>query len=722
MRNFKIQTKIILLISSLFLVMIVGINFGIGWWYSGTIEQEQLQKQKVIEKSFSFSVQMHVQEISNIRDSVFNNNKAFYAVNKCYLQYMDNQESGKTKRCAKKLDIDPKELTTEQLGQSLLQKMDVMGTQAYPEIDGKNVYITIYDSLFQSKLLWRYNNKDLISTPVNSLLVEEARKTKKGIFGIENDINGKLYLFGVFPHFFPGEYFFSRMGLDLEQLVKETMEVSGADLVLYSDQRFIASGIENKEALNTMSFDTNFEGNIDIQNYYIVNRIPIPIYGKTDATEHFYVIKNGKKDIVASSQKILLITITITVFIVLFVIVLIFAMRRMIFTPLNNLSKSVIHVEKEGDFSYEAPVNSMDEVGKTASAFNQLLRSLQHVIGEINETMEAVSRGDLSQYASVDQKGDLNRLTTSVNKSIDLLSETIAQIVGSCSSVDSAANELMSSTQVLANGATEQAASLQEIGSSMSEVGSQAKTNSENAREVTQVVKQAMGVVSGGDRQMEDMLASMNNINNSSSDIVNIIKVIDEIAFQTNLLALNAAVEAARAGKYGKGFAVVAEEVRNLAARSAKAAKNTTELIENATREVESGVSNADKTAEVLKEMNEQVMEINNLVSQIDSASQEQSTGLIEVNNSLDHCNTVVQQNSSISEEMASASQELTSQANHLKELMGQFKLKESYAQFGGPELEATEEPIKMLSPSHSTSASCPESQPPKHISMKSDD
>ncbi len=149
------------------------------------------------------------------------------------------------------------------------------------------------------------------------------------------------------------------------------------------------------------------------------------------------------------------------------------------------------------------------------------------------------------------------------------------------------AGQISSSSQALASRTTQQAASLEETSSSMSEVGSRAKANTENANQAARLSGKTLEIVNRGNEQMKEMLSFMEKINSSSSDISKIIKVIDEIAFQTNLLALNSAVEAARVGKYGKGFAVVAEEVRNLAARSAEAAKNTAELIENSIKEVE---------------------------------------------------------------------------------------------------------------------------------------
>ncbi|MCG8332879.1 MAG: methyl-accepting chemotaxis protein [Proteobacteria bacterium] len=257
---------------------------------------------------------------------------------------------------------------------------------------------------------------------------------------------------------------------------------------------------------------------------------------------------------------------------------------------------------------------------------------------------------------------DLQLMKSRRDKMIKELADTIEHInVG--------AQSLSQSAQSLSRGSASQAASIEEVSSSMNEIEAQTKANNEHADQAMQLSQQALDTVDRGNKQMEAMQQAMSRIANTSNDVSKIIKDIDEIAFQTNLLALNAAVEAARAGKHGKGFAVVAEEVRNLSERSAVAAKNTAQLIENSIQEVNNGVSNSDQTATILDEILESVKASNSLVGSIYQASTEQNSGIEQVNTALSQVNEIAQQNTAISEETASASEKLTDQSTKLDQM-----------------------------------------------------
>ncbi|MBU2515639.1 Cache 3/Cache 2 fusion domain-containing protein [bacterium] len=327
-----------------------------------------------------------------------------------------------------------------------------------------------------------------------------------------------------------------------------------------------------------------------------------------------------------------------------------------------------------GDYSVRLEVNSGDEIQQLAEATNNLSSDLQLAFSEVNNVMGSVAEGDLTCQVEANLKGELAMLKDRVNQSIEILNETIHQAKTANNQVNTGAKELSSSAQTLAEGTSKQAASLEEINSTLNEVDAQSKANNENATQARQLSEETTSIVERGDNQMNSMLTAMKEIEVTAGNISKIIKVIDEIAFQTNLLALNAAVEAARAGKYGKGFAVVAEEVRNLAARSAEAAKNTTTLIENSVKGVKNGVENADKTAKILSDIKASMTKLNDFVGEISVASKEQMIGIEEINKGLDQVNTVVQQNSSISEETASASDELSAQAGQMAEQMSKFR------------------------------------------------
>jgi methyl-accepting chemotaxis protein len=369
----------------------------------------------------------------------------------------------------------------------------------------------------------------------------------------------------------------------------------------------------------------------------------------------------------------------LSLFILLTAAILAYFASRRISRPIVDAVRIIQKIAK-GDYSVRLAVSSRDEIKQLAEATNELAVDLQHAVSDINQVMGAVAEGNLTRQVEVALKGELSKLKDRINESVIMLGDTIAQAAIVNEQVNAGARDLSNSAQTLADGTSRQAASLEEIASTLNEVDAQSRSNNDNATQARQLSAQAADIVQRGDTQMQSMLKAMKEIETQSNQISKIIKVIDEIAFQTNLLALNAAVEAARAGKYGKGFAVVAEEVRNLAARSAEAAKNTTEMIENARKEVRNGVDNADKTATILTEIKRAMIRLNDIVGEINEASKEQTQGIEEINKGLTQVNDVVQQNSSISEETASAADELSAQAERMSTLMQKFQTRQQPA------------------------------------------
>jgi methyl-accepting chemotaxis protein len=259
-----------------------------------------------------------------------------------------------------------------------------------------------------------------------------------------------------------------------------------------------------------------------------------------------------------------------------------------------------------------------------------------------------------------------------ISKPLMRISETLKNGSGQ---IATASNQLSSSSQEIANGATEQASSIEETTSSMEELASMVKQNVTNAQEASNLAEKASINSKDGYAQMEKMLESMTEINKSSDQIKKIIKVIDDIAFQTNILALNAAVEAARAGEAGMGFAVVADEVKNLANRSAEAAKETSSMIEDSIKRTESGVQIASKLAEVFKEILSTVQKVTEMTREVETASKQQDSGINQVNRVIVQFDEVVQANASSAEETASSAEELLAQVENLNDIVKQLVL-----------------------------------------------
>ena len=351
-------------------------------------------------------------------------------------------------------------------------------------------------------------------------------------------------------------------------------------------------------------------------------------------------------------------------------LVLFFMLRKMIVLPLSRI-KTVLTDISHGHLTGRLRLNQKDELGDTARTLDSLADSLQ---SEIVGPLQQLASGDLT--FNVTPHDDQDALRHSIRKLGEDLNLMIVDLQTASEQIDQGSSQVSESAQTLSDGAAQSAASVEQISSSMNEIGSQTGTSAENAEQANQLAASAREAADNGSRRMTEMIQAMAEINNAGQNISKIIKVIDEIAFQTNLLALNAAVEAARAGQHGKGFAVVAEEVRNLAARSAKAASETAELIEGSVAKTSNGTQIAERTAGALEEIVGSIGKVTDLIGEIAAASREQAQGISQVNVGLQQIDQVIQQNTASAEESAATSEQLSSQAAQLKHQLSRFVVK----------------------------------------------
>ena len=386
---------------------------------------------------------------------------------------------------------------------------------------------------------------------------------------------------------------------------------------------------------------------------------------------------------------------TYNIFVVIMIVLLSVSLTVLFKSILTRIRKGFTQVTEITNKLAVGDVNIVID-NQVNDEFGKLLDDCQVLVDATKQQTfyaEQVASGNLN--LSVNERGTSDTLGRALREMVNNNNHSLSNINDAAYQVMTSSSQVASASEALAQGSTEQASAIEEITASIAEIAEKTRQNATEATTAADLVSKALSDVERGNEQMKDMMAAMKDINESSENIHKIIKVIDDIAFQTNILALNAAVEAARAGEAGKGFAVVAEEVRNLAAKSAQAAAETSDMIENSMIKVTAGSKIANDTAEALELITERVTESEKLIENIAESSNYQATAVAQINQGIGQVSQVVQTNSATSEECAAASEELSNQAARMKDLLAIYSLHSESEDSYPAEPEATyQEPM----------------------------
>ncbi|MBF0527717.1 MAG: HAMP domain-containing protein [Deltaproteobacteria bacterium] len=502
--------------------------------------------------------------------------------------------------------------------------------------------------------------------------VMSSKTTGNPVFALSYPIiNNKSDLIGVF---------FSIVDVNsFSQEFLELVKIGQTGYVYICDAKGLVIAHPNKDAILKLNLnDTDFGREIVTQKdgrlvYTFAGLEKIASFKKNPETGWTIVATSGTAEAFSVVKEIgYLNTASALGLVILLSLIMTWLMNRLISRPLNKTAEIMKRVAA-GNLSQRVGFKSDDEVGRLSQSVDTFL----DVLTDFVASLRRIGEGDLNVEFTARSPED--EMAPVAQQMIRNLREIVGLVNAATVQLTTGSAKVSDSSQILSQGSVEQAASLEEISASVMELATQTKANAGNSSLANQLSRTVKESAEKGSQQMGEMVSAMDDIRQSGQEIAKIIKTIDAIAFQTNLLALNAAVEAARAGKYGKGFAVVAQEVRNLAGRSAKAARETAELIENTVKKVETGSGVAERTSQSLRDIVAGVIKVSDLVGEIAASSNEQAQGIAEINTGLSQIEQVTTRNTTNAEETASAAVELSGQAAALSDVLSRFKMDEDH-------------------------------------------
>lgn len=515
---------------------------------------------------------------------------------------------------------------------------------------------------------------DGTTAQVNDIIVSDSNIVEinthaEGSAGVTTNSDGYIVVTGTYPK---GTASITTSTAWLGNIVN-TMHTSDATefYLLTNDGRLLASmnGSLSAEQVAGYMNITNVETVSDNGRNHIVTASPII---GTDWTA--VVICDAKEFLGNAFIAVLVMIITTTISFVVGALVISKFVKRII-VPLNAINGKILDME-QGKLSGDAiEVHTGDELETLADAVNSMTAYTNTIIKDIEAVSAKLAAEDLTAEPAADYIGDYAPIKSALYGIINSTSDVIRQIGASSKLVSDGSSKMSDNSTTLSQAATEQAATVEELNASIVEISSNISANADSAGKAKVLADDCMKIVNEGNVKMTDMLHAMEEINETSSQIANIIKTIEDISFQTNILSLNASIEAARAGEAGKGFAVVAGEVGQLAGKTAEAAKNTTALIKTSLTAVENGTVMANETAKMLSKIVSETDDTAKVIDKIAAASQEQADSVKQILVGMDQISTSVQMTSGSSAECAASAEELSGQAKVLLDLVQRFKI-----------------------------------------------